>query len=210
MRTGKFIRLGLDFDNTIVSYDDLFGRVAIEKGWIESCAAGGKIAVRDWLRAEGREEDWTRLQGEVYGRRILEAGPYPGMMDALKAVAGHGVHPCIISHKTRTPYLGVPCDLHAAGRDWLDHHGFHNVAVLGWARDQIFFELTKQAKVDRIVDERCTHYVDDLPEILDMLPGDVQKIHFAPDGVGVGAHAARSDWQMMRQWSELPALLGFS
>jgi phosphoribosylaminoimidazole-succinocarboxamide synthase len=67
-----------------------------------------------------------------------------------------------------------------------------------------FFELTKKAKCDRIVAVGCTHYVDDLPEILEMLPNTIIKIHFSPE-----VHSnANVDWLVMRSWGELPALLG--
>ena len=73
------MRLGLDFDNTIISYDQLFLRVAVEKGLAPESVSPHKNAVRDYLRQVNKEEEWTRLQGEVYGGRILEAAPYDGM-----------------------------------------------------------------------------------------------------------------------------------
>ncbi len=38
-----------------------------------------KQAVRDFLRATGREADWTELQGIAYGPRIADAEPFPGV-----------------------------------------------------------------------------------------------------------------------------------
>lgn len=197
------MRLGLDFDNTLISYDQLFRQVALDQGLIPAATAPEKNAVRDYLRQQGREDDWTRLQGEVYGNRILEAEPYPGMRDTLQALSAQRIAMCIVSHKTRWPYLGERWDLHAAARSWLDRHGFHDPAGLAWSREQVFFELTKQAKAQRIVALQCTHYVDDLPEILDMLPDSVHKILFAPAQTGV----VRPEWRVMTSWHQLPALL---
>jgi hypothetical protein len=200
------MRLGLDFDNTLVSYDRLFRSVALGKKWIPASVAAQKNAVRDHLREAGKEEDWTRLQGEVYGARILEADPCEGMLAALKCLAQREVPMCIVSHKTRTPYLGEARDLHAAARGWLEQQGFHDAAGLCWPHDRVFFELSREAKIARILSQHCTHYVDDLPEILDLLPDHVEKIYFAPtDAVG-----ARPEWRVMRTWHELPALLGIS
>jgi hypothetical protein len=109
----------------------------------------------------------------------------------------------IVSHKTRTPFLGHPWDLHQAAKDWLEAQGFHAASGLGWSKDDVFFELTKEAKVARMLALRCTHCVDDLPEILDMLPDSVEKILFAPDG-NAGHHAG---WKQMSAWNDLPALL---
>lgn len=197
------MRLGLDFDNTLISYDQLFRRVALDKALIPEATLPQKNAVRDYLRQQGIEDKWTRLQGEVYGSRILEAEPYPGMQAALKGLSDRQIPMCIVSHKTRNPFLGEPWDLHAAARSWLELQGFHDTNRMGWSEDQVFFELTKEAKVARIVALGCTHYVDDLPEILAMLPDSVEKILFAPGEVA-GKHP---DWKLMRSWQELPTLL---
>ena len=66
-------RLGLDFDNTLVRYDKLFHQLAIEKGLIEKTLPADKTTIRDYLRGQGRDEQFTMLQGEVYGLRILES-----------------------------------------------------------------------------------------------------------------------------------------
>lgn len=198
------IRLGLDFDNTLISYDRLFRQVALDKGLVPAQTPAQKNAVRDHLRQIGQEEQWTRLQGEVYGSRILEAEPYPGIPAVLQGMADQQVSMCIVSHKTRTPYLGEPWDLHAAARSWLSKQGFHDPAGLGWSQDQVFFELTKEAKIARILALGCTHYVDDLPEILAMLPDTVQRILFSPDG----QLQAAPGWKRMTAWQELPSVLG--
>jgi hypothetical protein len=200
------MRLGLDFDNTLVSYDRLFLQAAIEKASVPTGTPARKNAVRDHLRAAGREEDWTRLQGEVYGSRILEAEPFDGMLAALSWLAGRDVTMCIVSHKTRTPYLGEACDLHAAARGWLDARGFHDSTGLAWPRTQVFFELSREAKIERILSQGCTHFIDDLPEILELLPDSMERILFSPDATAAG-HPA---WRVMHAWRELPALLGLS
>jgi hypothetical protein len=198
------MRLGLDFDNTLISYDRLFRDVALDQALIPNKIAPSKNAVRDYLRQQGKEENWTRLQGEVYGSRILEAEPYPGMQAVLKELSRRGIPMCIVSHKTRTPYLGEPWDLHAAARSWLDRQGFHAADGLAWAQDEVFFELTKEAKIARILALGCTHYVDDLPEILGLLPDSIEKILFSPSEDMRG----HPGWKRMSAWEELPNLLG--
>ena len=42
--------LGIDFDNTLVNYDNLFHKVAVEKGLIKYSLPANKIAIRDYLR----------------------------------------------------------------------------------------------------------------------------------------------------------------
>lgn len=197
------MRLGLDFDNTLISYDQLFRQAALDLNLIPEATPPQKNAVRDYLRSIDQEDEWTKLQGAVYGGRILEAAPYPGMRETLRALAGHDIPMCIVSHKTRWPYMGEKWDLHAAARSWLDQQGFHAADGLAWQAEQVFFELTKEDKIARIVAQQCTHYVDDLPEILAMLPDTVEKILFSPDG----NTKAQPGWTVMTSWDQLPGIL---
>ncbi len=198
------MHLGLDFDNTLISYDILFRKLALEQGLIPEEIESNKNAVRDYLRSVDREDEWTKLQGEVYGRRIMEAPPYPGMKQALQSISGLNIPLTIVSHKTKTPFMGKQWDLHAAARTWLTKHEMHAYLGPNISHEQTFFELTKQAKCDRIVAVGCTHYVDDLPEILEMLPDTIIKIHFSPEEYPV----SNKDWLVMRSWDELLTLLG--
>ena len=195
--------LGLDFDNTLIRYDELFYQVALDKGLIPSDLLKTKNAVRDYLRQAGNEEEWTLLQGEVYGSRIQEAIAFEGMQEALKKISTQSERIFLVSHKTRTPYMGQQYDLHQAAMGWLQGHAFFDIEGLGWEENQVFFELTKEEKLQRIVQLGCTHYIDDLPEILEMLPDTVQKILFTPNKAGV----IPKGWRRLEEWSLLPELL---
>ena len=175
--------LGLDFDNTLVRYDKLFHQLALEKSLIDHSMPADKTAIRDYLRSQGQDDQFTMLQGEAYGLRILEAEPAKGMLKALSELHQRGIPMVLVSHKTRTPYKGPAYDLHQAAWNWLEKHGFFTPDGLGWSRNQVFFEESKQAKVARIEAQGCTHYVDDLPEILEMLPSSIQAIHYDPNNI---------------------------
>lgn len=195
--------LGLDFDNTLICYDRLFHQVALEKKLIPALLPPKKQEVRNYLRCQKMEDEWTRMQGEVYGSRIMEAVPFEGMFEALLRLKNTGLEMRLVSHKTRTPYLGQSYDLHQAAQDWLTVHCFYEETGLNWNKDQTFFELTKEEKVRRIVSLGCTHYIDDLPEILEMIPDNITKILFVPDKSG----EVKSEWLFMESWSDLPYLL---
>ncbi|MEM7680324.1 MAG: hypothetical protein AAF288_00045 [Planctomycetota bacterium] len=213
------MRIGLDFDNTIACYDELFHRLAVEKGLIEPDAVvPNKKAVRDALRADGKEEDWILLQGEGYGPRIVDAKPYPGALAFVRRAleAGHDVR--IISHKTRTPYRGPAHDLHQACFDFLETHGFFSKGEHGptpgsggeglvnagpaLAREHVLLNLTKADKIDRIVETGREVFLDDLAEFLSEsgFP-PIRKVLFDP----AGAH--RDDTpegcERIGSWAEL-------
>lgn len=195
--------LGLDFDNTIIKYDELFHKIAYEKELIPTDLPKEKNAIRNYLRQNNIEDEWTIIQGEVYGDRIREAVPFEGMLETLQALTVKQIPINIISHKTRSPYLGPKKDLHAAALSWIKMNHFFDRNGLNLKEDQIFFELTKEKKIDRIMKAGCTHYVDDLPEILEMIPDTVIKILFAPSGVEI----KKENWIIMNSWKELSTIL---
>ncbi len=197
--------LGLDFDNTLICYDQVFYQVAREKSLVPRSIPRNKISVRQHLRSTGREDAWTELQGEVYGPRIHDATVFDGALEVINTLMHAGVQVCLVSHKTRTPYLGEAHDLHAAATAWLDQHNFFSDDGMNWASDQVFFETTKEMKIARILGQGCTHFLDDLPEILSMLPDEVDRIQFAPDQEprDLECHA----WPTIGHWRELPNLV---
>lgn len=176
--------IGIDFDNTIICYDQVFHRLALESGLIPPDLPAGKNIIRNHLRSEGKEDLWTEMQGLVYGDKIIEAEAYPGVDDFLCYCKLKNISTCIVSHKTRHPYRGPKCDLHEAGYKWLHSKGFLDEVKSGISSRQVYFELTKEEKIQRIVSLKCTHFIDDLPEILlaTGIPGNITKILFDPSG----------------------------
>lgn len=198
------MRIGVDFDNTIVCYDALFHRVCLERGLIPAGLPVNKTGVRDHLRRIGREDDWTEMQGYVYGARMNEADAFPGVLDFFRACRDARIETRIISHKTRHPYRGEKHDLHQAALGWLEQNGFFDPARIGLPRECAFFELTKQDKLARIGEEQCTHFIDDLPEFLAeaAFPAGVERILFDPNGLYPGAMFKR-----LKSWPEARELL---
>jgi len=175
-------RIGVDFDNTIICYDQVFHSVAIEKGLIPADLPLNKGRVRDYLRDAGKEDEWTELQGYVYGTRLSDAIPYKGVMEFFRFCRSSNFLIFVISHKTRYPYLGPQYDLHQAAYDWMEDQSFFDPERIGLAKGNVFFELTKQEKIQRIVQLKCTHFIDDLPEFLSepSFPESVIRLLFDP------------------------------
>ena len=174
--------IGLDFDNTIVSYDNLFHKVGIEKGLISSDFPINKVAIRDHLRKSGQEETWTEMQGYVYGARLDEAVPYPGVIEFFRSAVNAGSTIKIISHKTLFPFSGPKYDLHKAARNWISQQlKDADVPLIG--QEDAFFEETKIEKIKKIDEISCDIFLDDLPEILlaENFPNRAKKILFDPE-----------------------------
>jgi hypothetical protein len=198
--------VGLDLDNTIVCYDGLFHRLAFERGLIPADIPLVKEAVRDHLRAAGAEDAWTELQGTVYGERMLEAEPFPGSLEFIASCVGSRVNVAIVSHRTHRPYSGPQYDLHAAARGWLETVGVTDAEKIGLGSDRVYLEETKDAKLKRIADLGCTHFVDDLPEFLThpAFPTGVQRILFAPSSSpSAGDARAKGAVVIAESWSQI-------
>ena len=197
--------IGVDFDNTIVSYGSLFHRLAREKNLIPADVPENKQLIRDYLRGVGREPDWTALQGDVYGPSMSAADAYPGVHDFFRACRERGQPVSIISHKTRQPFAGPPCDLHEAARKWLRLQGFFDPAGIGLPEARAFFELTRDAKIARIRAEGCTVFIDDLPEFLleKDFPTSVRRLLFDPEGT----QPANPAYEKVSSWAELRRIL---
>lgn len=203
------MRIGIDFDNTIACYDGAFRPAAVELGLIPEDGAAGddKTSIRDHLRAQGREDDWTLLQGHVYGARMALAHPFPGLRDFLEAAHRAGIALCVVSHKTRRPVRGPAHDLHAAALAFLEREGLFEREVTGLGPEATYFEATRADKLARIAGLGCDRFVDDLPEVFrePAFPAGVEGWLFDPHGVHgeTGLPTARSWHELSR--SLLPA-----
>jgi hypothetical protein len=173
--------LGIDLDNTIISYDRLMHRIAVEQGLIAPTVPATKrdvcAAVRSTPDGENR---WQRLQGEVYGPRIAGAVPMPGACEAVAAIVRAGLRVAVVSHKTRVAAQGDGTDLHESARGWLEAHG---VFALGLSRDAVYFTPTASAKVARIGELGCRWFVDDRLDILidPRFPSGTEALWFSPE-----------------------------
>jgi len=191
------MRIGIDFDNTLVDYDDLFHRAAVEQGLIDGSVAVDKLAVRDHLRGQGREDRWTALQGHVYGAILHRAPAYEGAIDFVRRARDAGHELFVISHKTRYPFLGERHDLHAAAENWIERNlsdGPDRLVL----KTHVFFELRKEDKLARIYECRCDAFIDDLPEILlaPEFPTRTLRLLFDPNE----RHLVAGDIRRFRDW----------
>jgi hypothetical protein len=199
--TGTLV--GLDFDNTIVNYDNLFYTLALEKKLIPENTPKTKVAVRDYLKKEGKENEWTKLQGIGYTNRIIGARPYEYVKNFLLECQKKNIPVCIVSHKTQYPIISEgreKHDMHAWAKKWLEENGFYDFVE----EKNVFFELTKENKLARINSLKCNFFVDDLPEFLEM-PGfdtHVNKILFDPE-----SQYSPQGIETAKTWQEVETLI---
>lgn len=169
--------IGIDFDNTIVTYDDVFYKYAFELRLISHKVEKNKKAIRDAIRRlpEGNDK-WTELQGMVYGTYMEEAELMQGVGSFLEACKKNNFKVFIISHKSIYPAIGSHVDLQKAAKKWLKNRDF--LSKFGLTDSNVIFKETLQGKLDQIAQKKCAYFIDDLTEILEHpdFPKDVKKI----------------------------------
>lgn len=155
--------IGLDFDNTIVCYDQAIARLADELLNLPKAVPRTKLSVRDHLRGDGREGEWTAFQGALYGPGMQHAQPFSGCLDTLRGLATEGHAFRIVSHRSARPYAGEPYDLHYYANQWIaaNLESFNLID-----NKDIFFLESQSDKLKQIKRLNCDLFVDDLIEVL--------------------------------------------
>jgi len=199
--------LGIDFDNTIASYDDLLFRAAVDRGLIQAGGDRTKRAVRDRIRLRPDGEiEWQKLQALVYGPLMPGARPTDGVCAFIGWCRDAGIAVFIVSHKTRyANYDETGTDLRIAALEWMTAQRFFDEGGLGLSRDAVFFESTREDKIARIRSLGCSHFIDDLEEVFlePSFPANVRRILYAPGAPGGAASASAvvlRSWQAVRDY----------
>ena len=177
------IHIGIDFDNTIVKYDNAFYHQALKRGLIDKGTMKNKQAIRDAIRRLPHGNDkWTQLQGIMYGLHMDEAQLIEGIGRFLLKCKKEKVRVSVISQKTIYPAMGPRVNLQDSARRWLENNKF--ISKYGLSEKDIVFEETIAGKIARIMTKGCTHFIDDLPEILlnKDFPEGVERILFSRAG----------------------------
>jgi hypothetical protein len=196
------MRIGIDFDNTLVDYDHVFRDAAKRQCLVDQAFQGSKRELRDNIRllADG-ELAWQRLQGYVYGAGITAASMFDGADAFLQRCRAQGVCVFVISHKTQYGHHDpMRVDLRCAALDWMRARGFFCDNGYNIPAERVFFESDRAAKLARIGEVGCTHFIDDLEEVFREpdFPARVSPILFAASGA-LPTGAVCSSWRQIAE-----------
>jgi len=202
-RTRSGIIVGIDFDNTIVGYDELLWSVARERGLISDSTGATKREIRDRIRLlPDGEIEWQKCQAVLYGSRIAEARLIEGVGAFLKICRGREIPVHIVSHKTEfSRFDSSGTNLRTAALEWMAAKRFFAPDGLRFTERDVHFAATRDGKIERIRELGCTHFIDDLeetflepgfPEATVRLLYEPGRMSPAPPGVA-----------LMRTWQEI-------
>ena len=199
--------IGLDFDNTIVCYDQAILKLSQSIPDLPSSVSRSKLGLRDHLRSTGREAEWTAFQGTLYGPGMEHAEPFEGALETMLQMVADGHRLVIISHRSRHPYAGPPHDLHAAARTWVALR-LQSLGLFSSTLDNlnaVNFLETREEKLAMIGKLACDVFVDDLPEVLndEHFPSRTMPVLFDP----TREHVAKANTHLLNDWHHLPSIL---
>jgi hypothetical protein len=201
------MRIGLDFDNTVIRYDEVFQQAAKQRGLLEACFSGTKQQVRDAIRREPDGElKWQALQGYVYGKGIEHASLFSGVPEFLRRARKDGHTILIVSHKTEYGHFDPDrINLRGAALGWMEARGFFSDQGFSVVRNDVHFASTRPEKVSRIADLKCDFFVDDLEEVLadPDFPSSVQRILLSASAVT----AEGLPYSICRDWPAIEEMI---
>ncbi len=177
-------RIGIDFDNTIICYDELFSFVAKEKSW--HLGSGEKLSKaqikKKLIEIDGNDFRWQELQALVYGTYISQANFFPHAKATIAFLANlPNVELFVVSHKTKTSNYLKHIELIDCAKSWITTHNLYDYIP----PENFFFLPTRDEKIKQIKNLKIDIFIDDLEEVLnDHNFPNIEKIHFTPDTSG--------------------------
>lgn len=205
-------------DNTLINYDMTFLYGARELGLVPPDWYGDKKQTRDYLRSQdGGESQWQNLQGQVYGQFITQAHLFDGAYRFLWRCHQRGFVVDLVSHKTEYGHNDInKVPLRQVALEFLASHGITPGEKNSLLRE-VFFENTREQKIQRIIENNYDWFIDDLTEVLadESLPNELGRILFdeSTDGLKGGIENCRSwpeiEHRLLGAWTD-PELLALA
>jgi len=192
--------IGLDFDNTIACYSDVFSLEAKFQGLVHQDWEGSKEDLKFLLGAlEDGQTKWQKIQGQVYGPSMHKATLFPGVARFLLRcrLEGHSVY--IVSHKTKYGHFDkTKTLLRETSLKWMEDQGFFNKTLYGINKQNVFFANNQTEKVLKIKSLNLDFFIDDLEEIfLHHDFPDINKILFSRSTLN------QSNTKLFNNWTDI-------
>ena len=160
------MRIGIDLDNTIISYDKAFRLGAIYSNLVDKSCKLNKKDLRDLIRkGPDGETAWQKLQGYVYGEGINGAVLFPGVYRFLWRCHERKIDVEIVSHKTEFGnFDSKKISLRDSATNFLTNHGL--ISNKNSLIKKITYKNSKSEKIDFIKQNNYEYFIDDLEDII--------------------------------------------
>lgn len=167
-------KIGLDLDNTLIDFSVAAQFYALKVG-LENIRSMSEL--KEVLKAQN-DFDWQKAQSWIYTEGLNYAKPAKGWDELIENCDKFNIELYIVSHKSKfSPKEFGHLNLHFHANRWLKE--VLNSSTIPSVKG-IFFEPSREKKIEKIRELGLTKFVDDLPEVFDHenFPKNVQKIQF--------------------------------
>jgi hypothetical protein len=184
--------IGVDFDNTIACYDEVFSKVSKLLNFLNSNDFSKSEIKSKLLKIKGGEKNWQVLQGKVYGKYMYQAKVFHGLYEFLLLAKLRGDQVYIVSHKSEFGHFDEEkISLPNEAMKWLIKTKIIESEYSPISRSEVFFCSTREKKIQKIIDLNCDIFIDDLEEVFleKSFPVKIKKFLFnsliSPDKVNI-------------------------
>jgi len=162
------IRIGIDFDNTIVNYQGLFSAVAKKlKFNLDRYPTKKELIKKEIFKNKDGLKLWQKLQGKVYGEFISGAKIFDGVKKFIVHCNLKKYELFIVSHKTRFGhYDNKNFLLRDAALQWMYSKNIIGNNLDNIKKENIFFFSSRKKKIQFIKKLKLDFFIDDLSEVL--------------------------------------------
>lgn len=187
------LKFGIDLDNTIIDYDLVFKKVLIKKKINFDKRLKRKNAIKKYFHKKNMCDDFTILQGKVYGEFISEAKIFKGFKKFLNECIKKNIKVYIISHKSKYPILGKKILLRNKAKKFLLNKGLLKNKI-----EKLIFCDTIKQKIKKINELKLNLFIDDLEIILQKIKSkNTKKILFNSCSDNF---ISKSNWDQIRKY----------
>ena len=111
------MKVGFDFDNTILNYDKVFAYLS-KVEFVMNLKNLIKVKLEKIINKKG-EKEWMRLQGLMYGKFIFKAEINQGVQNLIYRLLLNNYKVYIVSHKTKYGHFDKLINLRLQALKWL-------------------------------------------------------------------------------------------
>jgi len=197
----KTLRIGLDFDNTLICYDQVFYQLALELRFIDASVPAQKASIRQSIvKRFGNDLYWQKLQSLAYGPQISKARLFDGVLCFVQAMAAEGHEIFIVSHKSTRSHYNPNIKLREHALTFMKESGLVGSNTIN--NENVYFAQTLEDKLTKITDLKLDVFVDDLSKVLldKTFPIETMAIKFKGNKIERCLYA--DSWQQINRYVE--------
>lgn len=200
------MKIGIDFDNTIICYDEVFCNISRRYGYVQQDFQGGKSEIKNKiLTLDSGEEKWQALQGFVYGQGVADAKMFNGFKEFLIKAKEWPADIVIVSHKTQYGHFDpLRINLRQAALKWIEENKllFPNTCLRS---NKINFYDTFDEKINAINGHNFDYLIDDLIKVLRhrSLSASLKKILFNTNNNETNFSLGNNEIIAFNNWNDI-------